>query len=494
MPEKLCAWIAGRKFTLLCSFGLAGLSLFLAARWWGHQAPSSLRMSAGPVATRRHAVAEYLCTQAAKHDLTIELTTNAGAEDCLNQLKSGELDAAVVSNGVTVPNDDDIVVLGAVQLEALHVLVRSDMAGAPLFEAIRGKRVNVGERGSTERLLALELLEFGRLRLPGNDTAGDVALTEHTKGALMAKSQAILAASGDDKESLLAELPDCLIVLASLPSTLVQGLVEAADYQLVPLPATRAFLLDNLQDSHASGTVVQREFLEPTAIPAHSYYSTHAYPASDCETVGVRLLVVARADVPARDIRPLMQTLFEGELPHRLHTQSPRAVASPYALHVGAQAYLDRDKPLAINRVIEWASQGFSMLGAFSAGALSLYGLLRRRKARKIDYFGEIRKVEQITAAAALEAQSSQPSLELIHHLDERLLRLRQDLIEDICEGRINGEQRISNILALLKDARRHLTQQREVAEPANRVRPPRFGAAVPYSTSGGAAGKAQAM
>jgi len=494
MSEKLRAWVAGRKFTLLCSIALAALSLFLAVRWWMHETPSTLQMSAGPAGTRRHAVAEYLCNQAAKHDLTIDLATNAGAEDCLNQIKSGELDAAIVSNGLTVPNDDDIVVLGALQLEALHVLVRKEMAGAPLFETIRGKRLNIGEQGSTERLLALELLEFGRLRLPSDDNAGDVIVTEHTKGALFAKSQAILAASGDDKQALIDELPDCLVVLATLPSTLVQSLVEAAEYQLVPVPATRAFLLDNLQNSEGSTTVVQREFLEPTAIPAHSYYSTHAFPATDCETVGVRLLVIARADVPAKDIRPLMLTLFEGELLHRLHTQSPRAVASPYAMHAGAQAYLDRDKPLVINRVMEWASQGFSALGAFGAGALSLYGLLRHRKARKIDYFGEIRKVEQITVAATLEAQGSQPSLELIHHLDERLLKLRQELIEDICEGRINGEQRISNILALLKDARRHLTQQREAAEPAIRVRPPRFGSPTVYSSGSSTSGKAQAM
>ena len=36
-------------------------------------------------------------------------------------------------------------------------------------------------------------------------------------------------------------------------------------------------------------------------------------------------------------------------------------------------------------------------------------------------------------------------------------LKLRQYLIEDICEGRIKGDQIIANILVLLKDTRRHL-------------------------------------
>ena len=80
---------------------------------------------------------------------------------------------------------------------------------------------------------------------------------------------------------------------------MVQLLVEAADYRIVPLPATRAFLLDNLQNSHAETTVVEREFLEPTLIPLHSYFATHGFPAADCETVGVRLLIVARKSVSA---------------------------------------------------------------------------------------------------------------------------------------------------------------------------------------------------
>ena len=48
-------------------------------------------------------------------------------------------------------------------------------------------------------------------------------------------------------------------------------------------------------------------------------------------------------------------------------------------------------------------------------------------------------------------------SKELLRELDCRLLELRRDLIEDVCEGRIKGDQVIANILTLLKDARRNL-------------------------------------
>ncbi|MBL9161670.1 MAG: hypothetical protein JNL18_02890 [Planctomycetaceae bacterium] len=474
MINRIRGLVAGRTLAVLSSLGFAVLGLSLAAPLLIERETPILRMSAGPYSTRRHAVAQYMGKQAAPNDLIIKLEANAGSEDCLNLLKAGQLDAAVVSSGVKVPDDDDIMVLGAVQLEAVHILVRKEMAEAgPLSEAVRGKRINIGEKGSTERLLARELLAFARLQLPSASHSGDVVPTEYSKACLIDKCQAILQSSGATKDTLIAELPDCLIVLASMPSPIVQSLVEAADYRIVPLPATRAFLMDNMQDSQAKTTVVEREFLEPTVIPAHSYFTTRGYPAADCETIGVRLLVVAHKSLSDRAVRPLMKTVFEGEFSRRIQPKSAREIATPYAIHPAAVAYLDRDKPLAVEAVMEWFSKGLSIFGAFSAGALSLYSLLRRRKARApSDYFAEIRRIDQIALGADVDSTATIQPHELSKHLDDRLLELRQELIGDICEGSIKGDQVISNILTLLNDTRGNLhTLDDAVASLSDRPR-----------------------
>ena len=164
MINSLHRLFAGRRIAAICSVGFAVLGLFLAVPLFIDQETPILRMSAGPGSTRRHAIAEYIVEQSARNELTIQLETNAGSEDCLNRLKAGQLDAAVISSGVKVPDDDDIMVLGALQLEAVHVLVRKEIAEAgPLSEVIRGKRINIGEKGSTEWLLAREFLAFARL-------------------------------------------------------------------------------------------------------------------------------------------------------------------------------------------------------------------------------------------------------------------------------------------------------------------------------------------
>lgn len=455
--RRLCS---NRKLPLLSCTLFAVVGLAFAVSVVQDSKTPVLRMSAGPEMTHRHAAAAYLSEEAIRNNLSIKLIPSAGSEACLKMLKARQLDAAIVSSGIVVPDNDDIMVVGSLHIEAVHVLVRKDIAqSGPLSETIRGKRVNLGEKGSTEYLLTRDFLNFARLKLPAGSHAGDVVPTEYGKSELMNKCRAILRASGTERDKLIAEFPDCLVIVDLIPSQVVQLLIEAADYQIVPIPATRAFLADNLQGNHEKTSVLHREFLERTVIPMHSYFTTRGYPSADCETVGARLLVVAHKQANYKAVQQLTKTLFEVRLSHRLQVKSPRDIDTPYTIHPATLAYLERDKPLlVVNKAMEWFSKGLSIFGAFSAGALSLYSLLWRKKTRTPGhYFDAIRNLESISLNSNVESGSTTHSNELVTELDSRLLQLRQDLIEDICEGRIKGDQVIANILTLLKDARRNL-------------------------------------
>jgi TRAP-type uncharacterized transport system substrate-binding protein len=479
MAKAVSSWVARRRRTVIASLVLAIISLGLLMHHYTPHDIATLRLSAGPEGTRRNEVAEYLRGQSHHHGLTIELEPNAGSEECLNLLNAGQLDAAIVSNSVVVPDDDQIMVLGALQHEALHILVRPEIAQqGHLIQALHGKRVNVGQHGSTEHLLAHEFLRFAHLDSPADRLRLGIIPTYLNKHELLLRAQAIQAAHPATKAELIADLPDCLLVLASMPSRVAQIFVEAAGYRLMPFPATRAFISDNLQDSDARVATLQREFMECATIPSHSYFAEQGYPEADCETVGVRLLLVARRDAPELALRALMETVFEGEFSRRILPSSPRELAVPYAVHPVAIAYLDRNKPLATAEILEWFSDGLSLLGAFSAGALSLYGLLWKRSARKpADYFTEIRRVDRMALGEMLDATAPLQAHELNRYLDEHLSRLRKDLIEDICEGRIKGDQVIANILLLLRDTRRNVSALASIDETGANVLPT-------YSTS----------
>lgn len=457
-------WGTRRILLLIGTLAFLSLGAYLAWPRTLLNPTYELTISAGPDGSRRYIVAEYLVRQAEASGLQLTLVTNQGSEESLQQMRAGMLDVALISNGLVINDNDQVMVLGVVQHEVVQVLVRPELAeiGQPLSKLIRGRRVNLGGRGSTEAILSREFLRFANIKLPTESQPGDVLTTEMGYQELIRRTKEIETLQGDERAAKIAELPDCLMVLASIPSTVVEQLIETADYRILSLPGARAFLMDNLLDAAPQGTILDREFLEQGMIPANSYFAQAGQPATDLETVAVRLVIVARRDLPAAAVKSLMETLYEGEFPRRISISSPVDVATPYEIHPLAAAYLDRHRPVAIHDLMDSVANGLSIFGAFSAGALTLWSLLRSAPPRTpVDYYENIRQIDSI--AHGLESDSRAPvhPSELRAYLEEKLLRLRHDLIQDICEGRIKGDQVIGNILALLKEARANLHRQK---------------------------------
>jgi hypothetical protein len=141
-------------------------------------------------------------------------------------------------------------------------------------------------------------------------------------------------------------------------------------------------------------------------------------------------------------------------------------------MHDAAESYLQRQKPLITGDVFERFSDGLSIFGAFIAGVLSLYGYLRRRNVRSPgEYLEEIRRVDSLVygddssdsnflKCPALQAQE----------LDSRLVKLKQKLIEDYCNNRVQGELVLMTILSMLSDSRaqiqRAATRTEETSKP----------------------------
>ena len=318
----------------------------------------------------------------------------------MSLLKAGQLDAAIVSGGIVVPDDDEIMVVGALQLEAVHVLVRKDMVQpARLSRQFAASGLTSARRAALEWLLARDFLTFARLKLPSGRSSR--RRDPHRVWEIGVNEQVPsnpAGGAGTEKDKLIAELPDCVVgarpyALPSSPTDLSRP-PTIKSYRYQPRePSCRTICRTTMPQT----TVLHREYLERTVIPMSSYFTTRGYPAADCETVGSRTArSLPTSRLTARAVQRLTKTLFEGQLTHRLQPKSPREVATPYAIHPAALAYFDRDKPLlVVNKAMEWFSKGLSIFGAFSAGALSLYSLLRRKKARTpAQYFAAIRKLE----------------------------------------------------------------------------------------------------
>ena len=92
------------------------------------------------------------------------------------------------------------------------------------------------------------------------------------------------------------------------------------------------------------------------------------------------------------------------------------------------------------------------------AGALSLYGYLRRRRIRRPgEYLDEIRKVDLLATGLHTDSDAPATPAALASHLDTRLVKLKEQLIDDYCDNRVQGEMVLMSILSMLADSRTQL-------------------------------------
>ena len=198
--------------------------------------------------------------------------------------------------------------------------------------------------------------------------------------------------------------------------------------------------------------------IEPgVSIPAAMYVGQQPIPGSNCPTVGMRTLLVARADLPVAVVGHLMEIVFETDFAERIKPEGPRDIVTTYAIHDGAAAYLDRDNPMFTSEFFANISGALSIFGAFSAGALSLYGYLRRRRVRRPhEYIEQIRGVDALLLEQEAAGAEERPE-ELVRDLEARLLKLKEQLIHDYCNNRVAGEMVVLSILSMVADSRAEL-------------------------------------
>jgi hypothetical protein len=154
----------------------------------------------------------------------------------------------------------------------------------------------------------------------------------------------------------------------------------------------------------------------------------------------------------------MMECVFETDFLRRVKPKTPREFATDYAIHPATEAYLDRDQPLFTGSFFDAMSTVFSIFGAFSAGALSLYGYLRKRRIRKPgEYLEEIRRIDALASGKQSESEAPLSHELLSQELDARLNQLKEQVICDYCENRVQGEMVLLSILSTLADSRSRL-------------------------------------
>jgi TRAP-type uncharacterized transport system substrate-binding protein len=408
----------------------------------------SLRLAAGTTVDHRHQIAKHLAAEAKEAKVDITIVPISGLEATLTGFATRQIDAAIVSLGLQVRDVDHIQVLAGLDVAPLHILARRELTATnkSLSDIFKNHRVNIGPPGTNDHAMGIEVLDFLRV-------THQCKARNWTKDELMSHAEGILQASSEKRQELAKELPDVALLVASLPSNVVQRLLDTGLYELVPFPYANNFLLS---DPNGPTDNINRNYVEQAKIPAAMYVGSTPTPAVELPSIGLRSLLVAHRDVPAETVTRVMHTVFDSSFTHRIAPLPPNRIVDSIRTHDAAASYLQRQKPLITGDVFERFSDGLSIFGAFIAGVLSLYGYLRRRNVRSPgEYLEEIRHVDSLvygndsTDSNTLKCPALQAQ-----ELDSRLVKLKQKLIEDYCNNRVQGELVLMTILSMLSDSR----------------------------------------
>ncbi len=434
---------------MACSPSSECLALSLAAFFALHEPrerPVRLRMTAGQEEGTRHRIAQVLQREAAHRALAIELQAMAGSEEALLAVESGRVDAALVQGGLDMVNHPSLRQVAVLHLEPLHLLVKEAISRAVdrNLAGLRGKVVNLGERGSGTYLLATEVMAFSGLR------AGiDYIESTHSYAEL-------------ERETEGSRLPDAVFSVSTLPSPIARHLVTEHHYRLLSLPFREAFALRALDRDHAPGqtaTRIDRRYIYDATIPAFAYEIEPGVPPEAIHTLGTRLLLVARKGIATSAIRRLLEVVFNSPFAHVLQPPlDAKLLESPPELpwHDGTIDYVRRSSPLIAGDVIDLVEKEVSILGVLVGGLFCLSQWLRRRyrRRRERSFEAYILQVAQVERRALVLSRAPTLDLAALLQLQEDLSQIKGEALERFADGELDGEELMSGFLAHASDAR----------------------------------------
>ena len=275
---------APHRIGLLASSAL----LVVAALWLAYQfvepaPPDSLALATGDPTGAYHAAGERLREAFAVEGIELELLSTEGSVDNLGRLAAGEADVAFVQSGLVrgtsaddgaataaddaaaaeLPALDGLEGLASLYFEPVWIFVRASERPTRL-DALAGRRVAVGRRGSGTRPVALRLLA--------------------ESGVGEADAEFLEMGTDDAAEALSAGRIDAAFVISSADAPTVRRLLLDPEVLLLDL-------------ERAAGWSRRHAWLNHLLLPAGTLDFARDLPPVDVRLLGVAATLVAREDL-----------------------------------------------------------------------------------------------------------------------------------------------------------------------------------------------------
>lgn len=377
--------------------GLLGLRYFEQTRL--HR----ITVAAGPVTGQAYQVAKAIQETVSKNhpNIQLEIFETRGSLHSGQLLKSGEVHLALTQADQVLGGD--IRLIASLYSDAYQLIVRKDSGISELAD-LAGKRVALPPELSGDNKTFWFLAEhYGFEKNDLKVFAG----TEMSTEWLFVKGEV-----------------DALFRVRSPGDQSILRLIEKTDAKFVPI-------------RQAAALELRQPALEKGIIPAGSYQGRPVIPEQDTDTVSVRRLLVARADIPDSVVSILTSVLFERR--RELVAFEPatgwiappdRVIGTFLPVHPGAQAFYDKDRPSFLQENAEPIALFLSILLISSS---LLIQLNTRRRKRVMDRYNR----ELIQLAKTSRKASS---FEDLDQLQSDLAAYVDRIVESAENGNISSQ------------------------------------------------------
>ncbi len=396
-------------------FFLIGVALLVAAYFWlDPQPPSHVVLGTGPENSAYAEFGKRYAAELKRHGITVELRQTAGSRENLLLLRDGKqkVDLAFVQGGASETirtqaeeERERVESLGSLFFEPVWVFYRGDaIKNFTMLTQLRGKRVNIGARGSGTPGLFMRLM-----------AANQIDRDELTR-SLMTDQEAVIA--------LLGGKLDAVVLIAAPEAPYVQMLLNT--------PGIKLF-----ETVHAEAYARRYRYIRPVILPRGVVHLSLDIPSHDVQLIATTTSLVAR-----QDIHPALIQLFV-QAAARIHSGSgwiaragefPTAAANEFPLARDAERYYRNGPPLLQRYLPFWLANLidrmwvalFSIVVVLLPISRMVPPLYRLRVRSKI--FRWYRNLRLIEAELEAKERSREELLKSLDKLEERVASIRVPL------------------------------------------------------------------
>jgi len=308
-------------------FFLIGVALLVLAYFWlDPQPPHHVVLGTGPENSAYAEFGRRYAEELKRYNITVELRHTAGSRENLVFLRDGKqkVDIAFVQGGasetIRTQGEEDqepVESLGSLFFEPVWIFYRGDaLKNFTMLTQLRGKRVNIGARGSGTPGLFMRLMAANQIE------------REELQRSLLTDQEAVIA--------LLEGKLDAAVLIAAPEAPFVQMLLNTPGIKLFEFVQAEAYAR-------------RYRYIRPVVLPRGV-----AHPALDVPSHDLQLIATTTSLVARRDIHPTLIELFV-QAASRIHSapgwisragEFPSASANEFALAKDAERYYRNGPPL----------------------------------------------------------------------------------------------------------------------------------------------------